>query len=756
MNTALRVLFTLLVVALAAIPVTAQSVLYFPRVLEGDDSGGNFTVTNPSTSDLEVEFALFTLDGELGALAANPVRYRVEPRGVLSMGADEVFATSTLDGWVRVSADVPELTGVLLTSDRGSIFEGDSGTGAYLDQVVVIPGGTPTATKELRIVNPSDAVASVNVAVFNEGGNPVAAFPAALEAEAGTDILLTAVSAGSLGALTAQVTSSQPVVAQGVVSGDSLTLINGQETGAQASTLRVAPHVVLGNGFDSKLILSNPTGQAVTVFATLRSETGGPTHASQSVPPRQPLTIPANGNRTVGAGELTGIFFISSINGWIEIESPNAPIGGVLVLSQRTNQTVYPLQSVPQQEIVYARPSSAEPLPTELVLTNLSEIAADVEVIVLDGAGETLARSSTLVGASTKETTWLRDLLPGLDLTEAGTLVLRSSSPLYAVEIVGGAESEFLGAIEGGTLPLGFESDGVVVVRPSITSVEPQQVRPGDTVQIRATDLEPGSTLLFGGRGVETSLFLSAFGVVTVDVPDAATGYLDIRIRSVSGVESEPYRILVMPPETISFREVGGRAFYEKIDLTSDGLDLSRPVKVPIREARIDVFNQLSGDVFSVAHTDAHGNFQAVAPTDPGYGIRVLTQSTPSGLVVADNTNGGAVYFVSAEAADSLLLVATDSTRISGAFNVLEVLRQGNEFLHETELNLALPALTIFWSPANTTASGNPVAGQIGGTFFNTANNSAFVLGDRNVDSDEFDDGVILHEYAHLLSSRFS
>jgi hypothetical protein len=41
-------------------------------------------------------------------------------------------------------------------------------------------------------------------------------------------------------------------------------------------------------------------------------------------------------------------------------------------------------------------------------------------------------------------------------------------------------------------------------------------------------------------------------------------------------------------------------------------------------------------------------------------------------------------------------------------------------------------------------------------TFFNFETNTAYVLGDRNTDSDEYDDSVILHEYAHMLAARFS
>src|SRR6185295_4905850 len=68
----------------------------------------------------------------------------------------------------------------------------------------------------------------------------------------------------------------------------------------------------------------------------------------------------------------------------------------------------------------------------------------------------------------------------------------------------------------------------------------------------------------------------------------------------------------------------------------------------------------------------------------------------------------------------------------------------------------APPDVTIFWSPRNTNRPGSPRDGLVGTTRFNAASNTAYVLGDRATDSDEFDDAVILHEYAHMLAARFS
>src|SRR5206468_12451246 len=68
----------------------------------------------------------------------------------------------------------------------------------------------------------------------------------------------------------------------------------------------------------------------------------------------------------------------------------------------------------------------------------------------------------------------------------------------------------------------------------------------------------------------------------------------------------------------------------------------------------------------------------------------------------------------------------------------------------------ALP-FTIFWSEKNQNKIGGSRSdGFIGTTFFSLTSSTAYVLGDRNTDSDEFDDSVLLHEYAHMLAAKFS
>jgi hypothetical protein len=131
-------------------------------------------------------------------------------------------------------------------------------------------------------------------------------------------------------------------------------------------------------------------------------------------------------------------------------------------------------------------------------------------------------------------------------------------------------------------------------------------------------------------------------------------------------------------------------------------------------------------------------------------------------LRVQDNTNLNAFYAFSLDLdgrtppAELVLSDISPDRRVSGAFNILETVQRANDTVHAADPTLTLPGPTIYWSTKNTNRYGSPAAGLIGTTLFNLGNNTAYILGDRAVDSDEFDDPVILHEYAHMLAAKFS
>jgi hypothetical protein len=180
---------------------------------------------------------------------------------------------------------------------------------------------------------------------------------------------------------------------------------------------------------------------------------------------------------------------------------------------------------------------------------------------------------------------------------------------------------------------------------------------------------------------------------------------------------------------------------------------------VPIRNARVEAVDRISQNVVSISETDARGQFKVTIAPGSDVTIRVLSRLRSFDLRVEDNTSANMLYSVAADldtriTRSSVLL--KDNSRISGAFNILEVIQRGNETVNLADPRVAAVPLTIFWSVRNTPQTGNVRDGLVGTTYFNYMNNTAYVIGDRSVDSDEFDDAVILHEYAHMLATRFS
>ena len=749
MNTWRRFLRVILVAGSLVGPATAQSVFHFPRIETVGPA--TLTVANVGGRAAAVDFQLFGLDGSAPGNALERVRYRLEAGEVFSRPVDTVFAAAVAEGaWIRVGSDLSGLTADLVSGDAVSNLEAIPSASPLSDQIVVMPPSSAPLAGQLRIVNPSAQRVSVSVMVFDGQGAAVRTLSATIEAQAVFDSDMAPLTHVSL----ARISASGPVLAQAALgAGPSLILVNGRSVTEDTGALWMAPHVVSGNGFSSTLILSNPTGQWIAVFATLFRELGGPVLFSQVAPRRWAFNIAPNGTISVGVARLTGIPIAPAVNGWIQVDSPNIPLGGTLVVARGPQRTAYPLQAAGRTDWTYATGATLDIGAGGLALTNRGAAAANVEIRALDPDGYVLGGSSITVGANTKWSGLVSEVLTEESLEPGGMLALRSTSPIHGLFFTGAARGLLATSGSGSRLPA---REKTASLRPTIRWVEPEQIRPGDRVRLRVENLAAPYSVLLGGRPVDARVLAPGIPLLWFEVPQQiGAGFIDLRVRS-AGESSRP-RTLLVPPSAPS-AEVGGRAFYEKIDLRADGRDFERPVMIPIRDAQVDVFSSATGQIVSVARTDRYGAFRALVPVEGDYAVRVRSRSPSSDVVVADNTAGGGMYAVSEdiEPGRPPVLIARDTERVSGAFNILEVIRQGNARLGGLDAGLRTPALTIFWSPANTRVLGNVEAGEIGGTFFDADTGTAFVLGDRAVDSDEFDDAVILHEYAHLLASRFS
>jgi hypothetical protein len=196
---------------------------------------------------------------------------------------------------------------------------------------------------------------------------------------------------------------------------------------------------------------------------------------------------------------------------------------------------------------------------------------------------------------------------------------------------------------------------------------------------------------------------------------------------------------------------ITGNVRYEKI-LTTDGrLQLNNPVPRPAPGVKVEAIETATEKTLGIAMTDAEGNYRMELTIEQPTAmyVRVLAQTENARVV---RPTGNNVYSIRAE--DFRLapggehrqdFLAVDRDRSSGPFNIIAAIRRANDMVRAVEPDIDLPNVTIRWSPQ-----------YDGSTYFRGTTSEAFIKGDRSSDSDEFDDTVINHEYAHFLASRFS
>lgn len=207
----------------------------------------------------------------------------------------------------------------------------------------------------------------------------------------------------------------------------------------------------------------------------------------------------------------------------------------------------------------------------------------------------------------------------------------------------------------------------------------------------------------------------------------------------------------------------------------------------PIRGATAELLNA-AGATLATAVTDDSGAYTfAVSGVTGDVHVRVraeMKKTSGSGgqwdFSVRDNTSGSALYVLDSPAVTAAVggvvqrNVKADSgfdgtrysgTRAAGPFAVLDVVFDATKKVLSASPDQAFPPLTLFWSVKNAPAAdanGNlDVANGLIGTSFYTFSSSfgghvLFLLGQENVDTDEYDSHVVAHEWGHYFQSAFS
>lgn len=225
---------------------------------------------------------------------------------------------------------------------------------------------------------------------------------------------------------------------------------------------------------------------------------------------------------------------------------------------------------------------------------------------------------------------------------------------------------------------------------------------------------------------------------------------------------------------------VSGRITYDKVPfrVPGSGLDYANTIQSPVRGARVEAIEGNAPPLAST-NTNANGEYEFMLPPGRSPFIRVKAQmeraGTPSwNFTVLNNTGDDALYALdgvpfSTNTSQVINLNAPSgwngaryaSTRSAAPFSILDAVYDAYNLVLGASPNVQLPPLAIRWSPQNTPADGDPLRGEIGTTFYLSTDFPPFragiyVLGDDDLDTDEYDQHVIAHEWGHYFQDAFS
>ena len=225
---------------------------------------------------------------------------------------------------------------------------------------------------------------------------------------------------------------------------------------------------------------------------------------------------------------------------------------------------------------------------------------------------------------------------------------------------------------------------------------------------------------------------------------------------------------------TIVTVPISGTISYDRVPSNSNaiGLNYSNTIVEPATYVVVEAVDR-SGNTLTSALTDDQGHYALEVEQNTEVKIRARAQMIRRDTViwdvkVVDNTNSDALYVMegayltSGTSADTRNLHADSgwgtssytSERVAAPFAMLNSAYHSLNKVLTAENNAVFEPLQINWSIRNKAFDGDPANGDIGTSYY--MDNKLFILGDEDADTDEYDDHVIAHEWAHYYEDTFS
>ncbi len=239
---------------------------------------------------------------------------------------------------------------------------------------------------------------------------------------------------------------------------------------------------------------------------------------------------------------------------------------------------------------------------------------------------------------------------------------------------------------------------------------------------------------------------------------------------------------------------VSGRVTFDRVPFQSAdnaySLNFAAVTQAPARAVVVELLPGGGGAALAATLTDAQGYYSFITTPGTSVQLRVRAKMMEAGsnpgytVTVVDNTSANAPYIFDGSAFTAAAGTTTrsvnfasgwnatttqyvDADRAAAPFAMLDTLYKAIQLVRSAEAAAYFPDLKLHWSVRNKPVATpfNVASGSLGNTFFtpfdagagaNFTERGIYVLGDSGSDTDEYDEGVIAHEYAHYYEASFS
>jgi len=221
---------------------------------------------------------------------------------------------------------------------------------------------------------------------------------------------------------------------------------------------------------------------------------------------------------------------------------------------------------------------------------------------------------------------------------------------------------------------------------------------------------------------------------------------------------------------------VSGTITYDRVPVLTTNygtvkLDYPHTIKESAKNLLIKAINQ-NGQAIAQTTSNEEGEYALQIPQNTNMKIRVYARMFKEGqwdVSVVDNTKQKAMYVIegslhnSGEKNSRRNLHASSGwtgngytkERDAAPFAILDSINTVMKKVRGADATLVFPQLTVNWSINNVATGGERSLGQIVTSNYD-GNSNLWILGDKNSDTDEYDDHIIIHEWGHFFEDKFS